>query len=124
MTGLSAKQVSLPLRIGNACALQQNGAIPQESPMSRIYLQREHALDRKTLRKRTEALAKQLKSEYGGDFRWEGDTVHYSYSGGIDARLTLQQKDILVDVKLGVLMLMLKSALTREIERYLEEHLG
>jgi len=29
-----------------------------------------------------------------------------------------------VDVKLGVLMLMLKSALTREIERYLEEHLG
>ena len=72
--------------------------------MSRIYLQREHALDRKTLRKRTEALAKQLKSEYGGDFRWEGDTVHYSYAGGIDARLTLQQKDILVDVKLGVLM--------------------
>jgi putative polyhydroxyalkanoate system protein len=116
--------MSLPLRIGNACALQQNAATPQERTMSRIYLQREHALDRKTLRKRTEALAKQLKSEYGGDFRWEGDTVHYSYSGGIDARLTLQQKDILVDVKLGVLMLMLKSALTREIERYLEEHLG
>ena len=92
--------------------------------MSRIYLQREHALDRKTLRKRTEALAKQLKSEYGGDFRWEGDTVHYSYAGGIDARLTLQQKDILVDVKLGVLMLMLKSPLTREIERYLDEHLA
>jgi putative polyhydroxyalkanoate system protein len=124
MRGLSAKHSSLPLRIGNAGALQQNAATPQERTMSRIYLQREHALDRKTLRKRTEALAKQLKSEYGGDFRWEGDTVHYSYSGGIDARLTLQQKDILVDVKLGVLMLMLKSALTREIERYLEEHLG
>jgi putative polyhydroxyalkanoate system protein len=92
--------------------------------MSRIYLQREHGLDRKTLRRRAEALAKQLQSEYGGNYRWEGDTVHYNYSGGIDARLTLQDNDILVDVKLGVLMLMLKGALTREIGRYLEEHLG
>jgi putative polyhydroxyalkanoate system protein len=124
MRGLSAKRRRTPLPIGNAGLLQQNAGTQQERTMSRIYLQREHALDRKTLRKRTEALAKQLKSEYGGDFRWEGDTVHYSYSGGIDARLTLQQKDILVDVKLGVLMLMLKSALTREIERYLDEHLG
>ena len=91
--------------------------------MSRIYIQREHALDRKTVRKRAEALAKQLVDEYGGSYRWEGDTVHYSYSGGIDARLTLQEDDILVDVKLGVLMLLMKGPLAREIERYLDQHL-
>jgi len=91
--------------------------------MSRIYLQREHSLDRKTLRKRAEKLARQLQSEFGGDYRWEGDTVHYSYSGGIDARLALQEDDILVDVKLGILMIMVKKALQREIERYLDEHL-
>ena len=91
--------------------------------MSRIYIQREHDLDRKTLRKRAEALAKQLKKEYGGSYRWEGDTVHYSYAGGIDARLTLQKADILVDVKLGILMLMVKGALQREINKYLDEHL-
>jgi putative polyhydroxyalkanoate system protein len=91
--------------------------------MSRIYIQRQHELDGKTVRKRAEALAKQLQSEYGGHFRWEGDTVHYSYSGGIDARMTLQDDDILVDVKLGVLMLLLKGPLTREIERYLDLHL-
>ena len=92
--------------------------------MSRIYIQREHQLDRKTVRKRAEALARQLRDEYGGNYRWEGDTVHYSYAGGIDARLTLQDEDILVDVKLGVLMLMMKGALGREIERYLDEHLA
>ena len=92
--------------------------------MSRIYIQREHDLDRKTVRQRAEALAGQLREEYGGSYRWEGDTVHYSYAGGIDARLTLQANDILVDVKLGVLMLMLKGALTREIGRYLDEHLA
>ena len=50
--------------------------------------------------------------------------MHYSYSGGIDARLTLQEDDILVDVKLGVLMLMAKKPLEREINRYLDTHLG
>ena len=92
--------------------------------MSRIYIQREHELDGKTVRKRAERLAKQLQSEFGGDYRWEGNTVHYNYSGGIDARMTLQDNDILVDVKLGVLMLMLKKRLQAEIERYLDKHLA
>jgi putative polyhydroxyalkanoate system protein len=92
--------------------------------MSRIYIQREHELDDGTLRKRAERLAKQLQSEFGGSYRWEGNTVHYNYSGGIDARLTLQENDILVDVKLGVLMLMLKKRLQAEIERYLDKHLA
>jgi putative polyhydroxyalkanoate system protein len=92
--------------------------------MSRIYIQRDHELDNRTLRKRAERLAKQLQSEFGGNYRWEGNTVHYSYSGGIDARLTLQDADILVDVKLGVLMLMLRKRLQQEIERYLDKHLA
>ncbi len=102
----------------------------RQTRMSRIYLQREHGLDRQTLRRRAEALAKQLQSQYGGNYRWEGDTVNYHYSGGIDARLRLQGNGIPVDVKLGVLMLMLmlmlmlKGALRREIGRYLEEHLS
>ena len=92
--------------------------------MSRIYIQRDHELDNRTLRKRAERLAKQLQSEFGGNYRWEGNTVHYNYSGGIDARLTLQDADILVDVKLGVLMLMLKKRLHQEIEGYLDDHLA
>lgn len=39
----------------------------RQTRMSRIYLQREHGLDRQTLRRRAEALAKQLQSEYGGN---------------------------------------------------------
>ena len=92
--------------------------------MSRIYIQRDHELDNRTLRKRAERLAKQLQSEFGGNYRWEGNTVHYNYSGGIDARLTMQDADILVDVKLGVLMLMLKKRLQQEIEVYLDQHLA
>jgi putative polyhydroxyalkanoate system protein len=95
-----------------------------EASMSRIYIQREHELDMATLRGRAEQLAEQLRREFGGYYRWEGDTVHYSYSGGIDARLTLQEDDILVDVKLGILMLMAKKPLEREINRYLDTHLS
>ncbi|MBK6289006.1 MAG: polyhydroxyalkanoic acid system family protein [Gammaproteobacteria bacterium] len=92
--------------------------------MSRIYIQRDHDLDAKTLQQRAEDLASQLRSEFGGDYRWEGNTVHYHYSGGIDARLTLQKDDILVDVKLGVLMLMAKKPLERKIHKYLDKHLA
>lgn len=92
--------------------------------MSHIHIEREHDLDRKTLRKRAEKLARQLKDEFGGSYSWEGDTVHYNYSGGIDARLILQEEDIQVDVKLGMLMLMMKKRLQTEIERYLDKHLA
>jgi putative polyhydroxyalkanoate system protein len=93
-------------------------------PMSRIYIQRDHDLDAKTLQKRAENLVSQLSSEFGGNYRWEGNTVHYNYSGGIDARLTLQKDDILVDVKLGVLMLMAKKPLERKINKFLDKHLA
>jgi len=92
--------------------------------MSRITIQRSHDLDKKTLRKKADSLAKSLQKQYGGNVRWEGDTAHYSYSGGIDARLTLARDSILVDVKLGVLMLMVKRVIQREIERYLDEQIG
>ena len=91
--------------------------------MSRIHIQRDHDLDAKALQQRVEDLARQLSSEFGGNYRWEGNTVHYNYSGGIDARLTLQKADILVDVKLGVLMLMAKKPLERKIHKYLDKHL-
>ena len=92
--------------------------------MSRIYIQRDHELDPRTLRKRAEKLARQLQEEFGGSYGGEGNTMHYNYSGGIDARLTLQEDDILVDVKLGVLMLMVKKRLQNEIEGYLDRHLA
>lgn len=92
--------------------------------MSRIHIQRDHDLDAKTLQQRAENLAVQLREKFGGSYRWEGNTVHYNYSGGIDARLTLQKDDILVDVKLGVLMLMAKKPLERKINNYLDKHLA
>ncbi len=92
--------------------------------MSHICIEREHDLDRKTLRKRAEKLVKTLQSKYGGSYEWEGDIVHYNYSGGLDAQLTLNEEDILVDVKLGMLMSMMKKRLKTEIEHYLDEHLA
>jgi len=94
------------------------------SRMSHIHIEREHDLDRKTLRKRAEKLAQHLQQNFGGDYSWEGDTVHYNYSGGIDARLTLEKEEVLVDVKLGMLMRMLKGRIENEIEGYLDRHLS
>lgn len=92
--------------------------------MSHISIERDHDLDQKTLRKRAEKLAKALQSKYGGSYSWEDNTVHYSYSGGIDAYLTLNEEDVQVDVELGMLMSMAKKRIKSEIERHMEEHLS
>ena len=50
--------------------------------------------------------------------------VHRWPSPLLEGRLVRRYERFLVDVKLGVLMLMAKKPLTREIERYLDEHLA
>ena len=92
--------------------------------MSHITIQRYHELKPAALRKRVESLAKELQGRFGGDYRWDGNTLHYTYSGGIDARLTLTREDVDISVKLGLMMRMMKARLEAHINKYLDEHLG
>jgi putative polyhydroxyalkanoate system protein len=76
------------------------------------------------LRQRAEALARQLQDEYGGDYHWEGDTAHYSYAGGIDATVSVNAKEIVVEARLGLLMRMFRSRIEEEVNQYLDDHLA
>ena len=71
-----------------------------------------------------EDLAGQLVKKYGGDYHWEGDQLTYKYSGGVTACVNCTASDVSVDVTFGMLMSMLKGPITREIEEYLDDHLG
>lgn len=92
--------------------------------MSRISLAREHNLKPAALRKRAEQMVRHLQDEYGGEFHWDGNNVHYSYSGGLDATLTLRADDILVDVKLGMMMRLMKDRIERGINKQLDHYLA
>ena len=57
--------------------------------MSHIQLERNHTMEKEQVRTMTEELGQKLKAKHGGDYCWEGDTVHYKHSG-IDAKVSFE----------------------------------
>jgi putative polyhydroxyalkanoate system protein len=78
-------------------------------------------MDKAQLRAMTEELGQKLKAKFGGDYRLEGDLVHYKYSG-VDAKVSFDESTVDVDVKLGLLMMALKGMVEAEVNKYLDEH--
>ena len=80
--------------------------------MSHIQLERNHTMEKEQVRT--------MKAKHGGDYCWEGDTVHYKHSG-IDAKVSFDDKTVRVDVTLGLLMSAFKGMIESEVSKYLDE---
>lgn len=91
--------------------------------MSHICISRHHTMDREHVRSMTQELGEKLKSKFGGDYRWEGDMVHYKYSG-VDAKVSFDESHLEVNVKLGLLMSALKGMIEAEVNKYLDDHVS
>ena len=62
-------------------------------------------------------LASDIKGRLGGSYHWEGDCrMHYKHVG-VDAVITFDDKSVLVEVVLGLLMKGLKGMLEKENPR-------
>lgn len=92
--------------------------------MSRISISREHHLPEARLREQMEALAEKLVAKYGGSYQWRGSDLHYKYSGGLDAVVSLGAKEVNVDIKLGMLLSAFRGTVEREVNTYLDENLA
>lgn len=89
--------------------------------MSQIRIKRHHTMDREHVRAMTQELGEKLKGKFGGNYQWEGDMVHYKYSG-VDAKVSFDETTLQVDVKLGLLMAALKGMIESEVNKYLDKH--
>jgi putative polyhydroxyalkanoate system protein len=69
-----------------------------------------------------EGLAKKLERDHGVRSSWKGDTVIIKGSG-IDGKLTFDNGNIDVSVKLGMLASAFKGILRKEVQRYLDEEI-
>lgn len=92
--------------------------------MSTISIRKGHHMSHSELVAEVEHLADKLVDQYGGDYGWDGDELTYSYSGGVTAKVACSADEVAVDVKLGMLMSMMKGAISREIEDYLARHIA
>lgn len=92
--------------------------------MSKVSISRRHGMSHNELISEVEHLAQSLVDKYGGSYSWKGNELIYNYSGGVTAMVHCGEDDVKVDVKFGMLMSMLKGTIAREIEGYLDSHLG
>ena len=91
--------------------------------MSHIVIHRDHALTLDQARAAAEALAGQLAERYDISYHWQENSLHFERSG-VSGQIDLEPGVIRVNVRLGFLLVSLKSRLEQEIDRQLDEMLG
>ncbi|MBE2294017.1 MAG: polyhydroxyalkanoic acid system family protein [Phycisphaerales bacterium] len=90
--------------------------------MSHIVIHRDHALTLDEARRAAENLATQLAERYEFSHHWQNDTLHFERSG-VSGQIELEPEKLRIDVRLGFLLVPLRSKLEREIHSYLDEML-
>lgn len=92
--------------------------------MSAFRLSKTHSMPREELRETARALADRLETQHGMRARWQGEDVVAIKGSGVEGRLSIDDREIAVDVKLGMLASAFQGRLRAEIQRYLDEHIS
>jgi putative polyhydroxyalkanoate system protein len=75
------------------------------------------------IRESAEELARELKTQYGLTYRWQGDTAKFRGSG-VDGTLSIDRDIISLRVKLGFLAAVFEQSLLRAVNEYLDEYVS
>lgn len=90
--------------------------------MSHIHIVRSTSTSAKKSRENAEQMAVQLQQEYGLDYEWESDHVLRFERAGLNGTMTLEPKQVTVEIKLGLLMRPFASVLKQHINDYFDAH--
>ena len=91
--------------------------------MSEIDIRHAHSMPAGKARTAMEQVAAKLSERFGMEYRWEGDTLHFSRSG-VDGRIALEPNQLHVRARLGFLLAAMKGPIEQEIRRVLAERFG
>ena len=92
--------------------------------MSTITLRHSHTMKSDRLREAVQALADKLVDKFGGSAGWQGDEIHYEYSGGLKACVACSADEVQVDVELKGVMSLFRDRIASEVEGYLQRHIS
>lgn len=93
--------------------------------MSDISITRPHRMNPDELHTLAEQLAAKLQARHGGDYSWDNDhSVCYRHGKNAEARVEFDAAELRIDIKLGMLLRLMKPMIEDEINRYLDEGLA
>ena len=91
--------------------------------MAGFSVSRSHSMSLEDIRESAEELARELKTQYGLSYRWQGDTATFRGSG-VDGTLSIDRDIISLRVKLGFLAAVFEQSLLRAVNEYLDEYVS
>ncbi len=91
--------------------------------MASISISRKHKKTMAEARIAVDRVAQAIAQKFSVTHEWDGDTLHFSRSG-VDGRIALGKGTVKVEATLGFLLMVIKSSVEDEIERYLEKEFG
>jgi putative polyhydroxyalkanoate system protein len=91
--------------------------------MPSIDIRRRHHQDRQQARAHVDRLAARLREKFGVQTHWEADTLRLRHTG-IDGGITVDDAEVRVQARLGMLLGALKPRIEREIHEKLDAYFG
>ena len=90
--------------------------------MSQIHIQREHRSTPDQVKQQIEGLAETLKERLAAEYHWQDDTLSFERKGA-SGHILVDDRQVEVRIKLGLLLRPFKSSVEEAVERYLDEYL-
>jgi putative polyhydroxyalkanoate system protein len=88
--------------------------------MSRIQLRRSHDLSAKAARRRVDRMAAALGNRFDAECAWQGDVLSIEHPN-VSGTVTLGEKEIVLDAKLGFFLAMFRDRVDAEIVDILDK---
>lgn len=91
--------------------------------MSNIDVCARHELSRDEAQSAADELARDLARKFHIDYNWEGDHIHFERPG-VNGSIRIDEAEIHIRARLGMMLAFLKPQIEREVTRYLQDHFG
>jgi putative polyhydroxyalkanoate system protein len=89
--------------------------------MSDIIIRRQHGKSLAEARAAAEHMAAELREEFDLDYAWNGDVMRFKRPG-VAGELSLDEREVALNIRLGLLLFALKPAIEREVHRFFDEN--
>lgn len=94
------------------------------APMSEIHIVRKHKLTARKAKVAAEEVATGLREEFGLNYEWVDPGLLRFHGLGVKGELALSRGEVMIQARLGFLLLPFKASLEDEIHRYFDERFG
>ncbi len=89
--------------------------------MSDIRIRRRHGKSLAEARASAEHMASELNEEFDLSYSWNGNVMRFKRPG-VSGDLAVDERDVALSIRLGLLLFTLKPTIEREIHRFFDEN--